>query len=125
LRDFASTHFAERFLQDTPVDKVVDHFQEMKSESGGIDVALVLKPEMAGQANLLLRTRTGHHFVRIVAFEDGGRITDFFLLTATNPQGISPTTGRKKRSLRPIFTLKSSATPLSRLLATCFLASYW
>jgi len=87
LRDFASTHFAERFLQDTPVDKVVDHFQEMKSESGGIDVALVLKPEMAGQANLLLRTRTGHHFVRIVAFEDGGRITDFFLLTATNPQG--------------------------------------
>jgi D-alanyl-D-alanine carboxypeptidase len=87
LRNFALTHFSERFLQDTPVDQLTDRFQKMKTESGGLDVAVVLKPEMAGQANMLLRTRTGHHFVRIVAFEDAGKIGDFFLLPATDPEG--------------------------------------
>jgi CubicO group peptidase (beta-lactamase class C family) len=87
LRNFALTHFSERFLQDTPVDQLTDRFQKMKTESGGLDVAVVLKPEMAGQANMLLRTGTGHHFVRILVFEDAGKIADFFLLTATDPEG--------------------------------------
>jgi CubicO group peptidase (beta-lactamase class C family) len=86
-RNFASTHFSERFLRDTPVDRLVDHFRKMKTQSGGIDVSRVLKPEMPGQANMLLQTRTGHHFVRVVAFEDSGKIGDYFLLTATDPEG--------------------------------------
>ena len=86
-RQFALASFSDRFLQETPVDEVVAFFQKANAQSGGLDVAKVLAPEMPGQANLLLRTRKGNHFIRLVAWEKDGKLTDFFPLPATDPEG--------------------------------------
>jgi D-alanyl-D-alanine carboxypeptidase len=87
LRDFVRTNFSELTLQGTPVEQVVALFQTMRKQSGGLDIVKVLPPEMPGQANLLLRTRQGKHFLRLVLFATGIRINDFFPLNATDPQG--------------------------------------
>jgi CubicO group peptidase (beta-lactamase class C family) len=86
-REFAVASFSEHFLQETPVDEVVAFFQQAHAQSGGLEVTQVLPPEMPGQANLLLRTRTGNHFVRLVAFGKSGKLTDLFPLPATDPKG--------------------------------------
>jgi CubicO group peptidase (beta-lactamase class C family) len=85
--EFARGHFSERALQETPVEEIVALFRKMKAQSGGLDIAKVLPPEMPGQANLLLRSRTGPHFVRLVVFTRDGKLTDFFPLAATDPNG--------------------------------------
>jgi CubicO group peptidase (beta-lactamase class C family) len=86
-RQFALTSFSERFLRETPADEVVAFFQKANEQSGGLEIARVLTPEMPGEANLLLRTRKGNHFVRLVAFGKEGKLTDFFPLPATDPEG--------------------------------------
>jgi CubicO group peptidase (beta-lactamase class C family) len=86
-REFALSCFSERFLRENPVDEVVAFFQKVNAQSGGLEVAQVLAPEMPGQANLLLRTLAGNHFVRLVAFAKNGKLTDFFPLPATDPKG--------------------------------------
>jgi CubicO group peptidase (beta-lactamase class C family) len=86
-REFALAHFSERALKETPIDELLDFFETARAQSGGLDIAKVLPPEMSGQANLLLRSRQGNHFVRLVAFEKDGKLTDIFPLPATNPAG--------------------------------------
>jgi D-alanyl-D-alanine carboxypeptidase len=87
MRDFGLNHFSERFLKQTPIDELLDFFEKARTQSGGLDIGKVLPPEMPGQANLLLRSRRGNHFVRLVAFEKDGKLTDIFPLPATDPAG--------------------------------------
>ena len=87
MREFGLSHFSERFLKETPIDELLDFFEKARAQSGGLDIAKVLVPEMSGQANLLLRSRQGNHFVRLVAFEKDGKLTDIFPLPATDPAG--------------------------------------
>jgi CubicO group peptidase (beta-lactamase class C family) len=86
-REFTRAHFSEKALQGTSIDEIVTLFHKIKLQSGGLDVVKVLPPEMPGQANLLLRTREGNHFVRLVIFSKDGKLTDFFPLVATDPNG--------------------------------------
>lgn len=87
IREFSLAHFSKRFRAETSLDEVMALFQKARAESGGLEVAAVLKPEMEGETNLLLRTLEGNHFVRMVEFEKEGKISDFFFLTATDPKG--------------------------------------
>lgn len=122
MREYAPSHFSPQFLKQTSVDELIDFFLSVKVESGGLDVAAVLKPEMEGEVNLLLRTREGKHFIRMVAFETAQKITDFFfcservLSSAAMPfrhsvsERSSILSGRCIRSMtlrRPVRTLSS------------------
>jgi CubicO group peptidase (beta-lactamase class C family) len=69
------------------VDNIVSLFQKIRTQSGGLELVKALPPEMRGQANLLLSTRKGNHFVRLVVFTRDGKLTDFFPLAATDPKG--------------------------------------
>src|SRR6266850_1810005 len=84
--EFVRAHFSER-SQESLTNEIVGLFQKIRTQSGGLDVEKVLPPEMRGQANLLLRTRKGNHFVRFVVFSREGKLTDFFPLAATDPKG--------------------------------------
>lgn len=86
-RAFIRSHFSERALQEMSPEEMLVLFEKMREQSGGLDIARVLVPEMPGQANLMLRTRNGKHFVRLVVFSQGGKLTDFFPLAATDPKG--------------------------------------
>jgi len=84
--ELVRAHFSER-SQESLTNEIVGLFQKIRTQSGGLDVEKVLPPEMRGQANLLLRTRKGNHFVRFVVFSREGKLTDFFPLAATDPKG--------------------------------------
>jgi CubicO group peptidase (beta-lactamase class C family) len=84
--EFVRAHFSER-SQDCLTNEIVGLFQKIRTQSGGLDVETMLPPEMHGQANMLLRTRKGYHFVRFVVFSRDGKLTDFFPLAATDPKG--------------------------------------
>jgi CubicO group peptidase (beta-lactamase class C family) len=86
-RQFGLTRCSDHFLKETPIDELLDFFQKARAQSGGLEIARVLTPEMPGQANFLLRTRSGNHFVRLVAFEKDGKLSDLFPLPATDPAG--------------------------------------
>lgn len=87
MREFGLAHFTDRFLKETPIDELLDFFEKARTQSGGLDIAKVLPPEMPGQANLLLRSHQGSHFVRLLAFEKDGKLSDIFPLPATDPAG--------------------------------------
>jgi len=85
-REFVRAHFSEG-SQESLAGEIVALFQKIRTQSGGLDIEMVLPPEMLGQANLLLRTRKETHFVRMVVFSRDGKLTDFFPLAATDPKG--------------------------------------
>ena len=83
-QNFVTSRFSESSLKNTPVEAWLDLLQKLYKQSSGLEVVSA-SPEGESVLNIIVRSRQGEHWARLVLISQSDKLSAIFVLPALDP----------------------------------------